>query len=68
MKFQNIEDPEDIIEFIAFNYDGKGSALYMHPNSLTIYEMSAKEVQTALVGGIPDLPKYELLKETPNQK
>lgn len=62
MKFQNIEDPEDIIEFIAFNYDGKGSALYMHPDSPTIYEMPVEKVQTALIGGIPDLPKYELIK------
>lgn len=68
MKFQNIEDPEDIIEYLKFNYDGAGSALGIRSNSTTIEHIPLKEVKEQLIGTNKNLPKYTLLKETPNQK
>ena len=68
MKFHNIEDPEEVIEILKFNYDGKGSALGILSSSTTIEHIPLEEVKELLIGTNKNLPKYELLKETPNQK
>lgn len=58
MKIRNILDGS-IIEILEFNYDGKGSALYIEGGFTTIQSFTLEEVNDLLLGEVGHELKYE---------
>ncbi|WP_407454869.1 hypothetical protein [Methanobrevibacter sp.] len=64
MKFRNTNNPDEIIEFLTFNYDGRGSSLYIYSDSTTVHKMTLEETEDAIMGKkTGELPLYELICE-----
>lgn len=61
MRLVKIDDRNEVIEILAFNYDGKGSALVKYDDSQTIHHLSEQEVKDVVLGKQNQNPEYELL-------
>ena len=61
MKFVKIADRNEIVEFLAFNYDGKGGALVKFDDSQTVHHYDLPDVQNIIIGRIGKESEYELL-------
>ena len=60
LKVQKIGSPEDYVEFLVFNYDGKGSSIAKYPGSDHLEHLSLDDTQDILFGAQGKNLEYEL--------
>lgn len=63
MKFINITDTNDIIEFLAFNYDGQGGSLVKFNSNDHLDYLSLEETNDIILGGQGEDRQYRLVEE-----
>lgn len=60
MKLRKINSHNETIEFLVFNYDGKGSALVVDNNNI-IERKSLEDIENLILGRIGENKEYELI-------
>lgn len=60
LKVQKIGSPEDYVEFLEFNYDGKGSSIARYPGSNNLEHLSLGDTEDILFGVNGKNREYEL--------
>lgn len=60
MKLRKIQSHDETIEFLVFNYDGKGSALVVDNDNI-IEKKSLEEVDELLLGEFGKDKEYEMV-------
>lgn len=60
LKVQKIGSPEDYVEFLEFNYDGKGSSIARYPGSNKLELLSLDDTEDILFGVKGKNCEYEL--------
>lgn len=63
MKFVKNDDRNDVIEFIAFNYDGKGGSLIKIGNNDHLDYLSLEETNDIILGAQGEDRQYRLVEE-----